>query len=148
MVSKNTLDQYSYLQHEIKYLSKRINDLKNEKVKYEEKKKHDMVRASSRNFPYIEHNVHIEGLENINEMSLNAEIEHEIKKLESRQDNLLNIRHEVLDFIDKIEDSHIRMIITYRFIENNSWNDVAEKIGGGNTGDGVRMTFNRFMEKM
>ena len=148
MVSKNILVQYSDLQQEIKYLSKRIDNLKNERVKYEAKKKHDMVRASSKQFPYIERNVHIEGLDNIDEMSLNATINHEIRKLESRYDNLLHVTNEVLDFIDQIEDSRMRMIITYRFIENYSWNKVAEEMGGGNTDDGVRMMFNRFMEKV
>ena len=148
MISKNILVQYSDLQQEIKYLSKRIDNLKNERVKYEAKKKHDMVRASSKQFPYIERNVHIEGLDNIDEMSLNATINHEIRKLESRYDNLLHVTNEVLDFIDQIEDSRMRMIITYRFIENYSWNKVAEEMGGGNTDDGVRMMFNRFMEKM
>lgn len=148
MISKNILVQYSDLQQEIKYLSKRIDNLKNERVKYEAKKKHDMVRASSKQFPYIERNVHIEGLDNIDEMSLNATINHEIRKLESRYDNLLHVTNEVLDFIDQIEDSRMRMIITYRFIENYSWNKVAEEMGGGNTDDGVRMMFNRFMEKV
>lgn len=37
--------------------------------------------------------------------------------------------------------------MTFRFIENLSWNKVADRIGGGNSEDGVRMSFERFMKK-
>ena len=59
---------------------------------------------------------------------------------------LLEALNDVEEFIASIEDSHIRRIINLRFIENLSWNKVADRIGGGNTEDSVRMAFNRFME--
>lgn len=147
MIKKDVLIQYSDLQNEIKYLSKRIDRLRNKKIKYEAKKKHDIVRASSHDFPYIEHNIHIEGLTNVNEIMLNSMINKELKNLEERYDKLLEATNDVLDFIEAIEDSHIRMIITYRFIENYSWLQVAEAMGGGNTEDSVRKSFERFLEK-
>lgn len=147
MVSKSILIQYSDLQQEIKYLSKEIDKLKNEKVKLEARKKHDMVRGSEKNYPYIERSIHIEGLTNIDETTLNRKLSDSLRKLEKRYDNLLQVTNEVLDFIESIKDSHLRMIITYRIVENYSWNKVAEALGGGNTEDGVRMAFNRFMEK-
>lgn len=147
MVSKEILIQYTDLQQEIKYLSKKIDDLKNERIKNEAKKKHDMVRASSKEFPYVEHNVHIEGLTSTSEMFLNSKINAEIRKLESRYENLLHATNDVLDFIESIEDSHMRMIITYRIIENYSWGQVADAMGGGNTEDSVRKAFVRFIEK-
>lgn len=145
MVSKEILIQYSDLQQEIKYLSKRIDKLKNERIKYEAKKKHDMVRASAHEFPYVDHNVHIEGMTNINEMMLNSTINQEIQKLEMRYENLLQTTNDVLDFIESVEDSHMRLIITYRIIENYSWGQVADAIGGGNTEDSVKKAFYRFM---
>lgn len=145
MVSKEILIQYTDLQQEIKYLSKKIDDLKNERIKHEAKKKHDMVRASSKEFPYVEHNVHIEGLTSTSEMFLNSTINAEIRKLESRYENLLHVTNDVLDFIESIDDSHMRMIITYRIIENYSWGQVADAMGGGNTEDGVKKAFYRFM---
>lgn len=151
MVSKEILIQYSDLQQEIKYLSKRIDKLKNERIKYEAKKKHDMVRASSHDFPYVEHNVHIEGIMDMEELSINSKINTAIReeeeKLRLRYENLLETTNEVLDFIESIDDSYMRMVITYRIIENYSWRQVAEAMGGNNTEDGVRMSFNRFIEK-
>lgn len=145
MVSKEILIQYTDLQQEIKYLSKKIDDLKNERIKHEAKKKHDMVRASSKEFPYVEHSVHIEGLASTSEMFLNSKINTEIRKLESRYENLLHVTNDVLDFIESIDDSHMRMIITYRIIENYSWEKVAEAMGGGNTENSVKQAFCRFI---
>lgn len=145
MVSKEILIQYTDLQQEIKYLSKKIDELKNERIKHEAKKKHDMVRASSKEYPYVEHNVHIEGMTTTSEMFLNSKINAEIRKLESRYENLLHVTNDVLDFIESIDDSHMRMIITYRIIENYSWGQVADAMGGGNTEDSVKKAFYRFM---
>ena len=145
MVNKEILIQYSDLQQEIKYLSKRIDKLKNERIKYEAKKKHDIVRASSHEYPYVEHSVHIEGMTNINEMMLNSTINQEIQKLELRYENLLQATNDVLDFIESVSDSHMRLIITYRIIENYSWGQVADAMGGGNTEDSVKKAFYRFM---
>ena len=147
MVSKNILIQYSDLQKEIKYLSRKIDSLKNEQVKFEARKKRDMVRASSKQFPFIEHNVHIEGIADINEIKLNSILNEEIRKLESRYESLVKVTNDVLDFIDSVDDSRMRLIISYRIIEGYSWNEVADAIGGGNTEDSVRMAFNRFMIK-
>lgn len=151
MLSKEILIQYTDLQQEIKYLSKRIDELKNEQVKCEAKKKRDVVKASSRKFPYVEHNVHIEGMTNDKEAIVNSKINSAIRKEEEklrlRYENLLEVTNDVLDFIESIEDSRMRMIITYRIIENYSWSKVADAMGGGNTEDGVRMMFNRFLDK-
>lgn len=150
MVSKEILIQYTDLQQEIKYLSKRIDKLKNERIKHEAKKKHDMVRASSHDFPYVEHSVHIEGMTDVEELTINFKINTAIRKEEEklrlRYESLLEVTNEVLDFIDSIEDSHMRMIITYRIIENYSWSQVADAMGGGNTDDSVRKAFVNFIE--
>lgn len=50
------------------------------------------------------------------------------------------------DFIDSVEDYHIRSILLHRFVDNLEWNEVAAMIGGGNTEDSVRMACKRFLE--
>ncbi len=150
MVSKEILIQYSDLQEEIKYLRKKIDSLQNEQASMEKCKKHSMVQSSTKDFPYTQHNVHTEGyigLTNKSARCLNSAIDTEIQKLESRYEKLLEVTNDVMDFIESIEDSRMRMIVTYRFIENYSWGKVADAIGGGNTEDCVRKAFNRFMEK-
>lgn len=53
---------------------------------------------------------------------------------------------EVEAFVSTIEDSQMRRIIRFRFFERMPWKYVAAKIGGGNTEDGVKKAFQRFMK--
>ena len=147
MVDKKIVLQYLDLQKEIKYLSEKIEKLTNEKLECESKKKRDSVKASSVEFPYVSHMVRIEGLTCASDMKRINQINQECKKLEERYDNVLKARNEILDFINSVDDSFMRMVITYRVIEGYSWAKVAMKIGGGNTSDGVRMAFKRFRER-
>lgn len=147
MVSKEILVQYSDLREEVKYLEKKIDKLKNEKVEKCKSFREDSVKGTSKDYPYIEQHYHIEGLANIEEMCYNAKINKQIKKLQNRYEKLLDLTNEVIDYIDSIKESHIRMIITYRFIENYSWEKVAEAMGGGNTEGSVKMAFQRFWGK-
>lgn len=50
-------------------------------------------------------------------------------------------------YIDSIEDSHIRMIMSLRYINGLSWRQVAFSIGGGNTEDSVRKMHDRYLQK-
>lgn len=49
-------------------------------------------------------------------------------------------------YINSVEDSLIRGILTFRYINGMNWNQVAACIGGGNTADGVRMMHDRFLK--
>lgn len=150
MVSKEILVQYADLQEEIKYLRKKIDSLQNEQAKMEDKKKRSSVVGSSKDFPYTAHNIKTEGYIGLTDVSasyLNATINSEIRKLEDRYERLLHTTNDLLDFIDSIDDSRIRMIITYRVVESYSWGEVADALGGGNTEDSARKAFDRFMGK-
>ena len=50
-------------------------------------------------------------------------------------------------YIASIDDSMLRTIFTMRYLDLASWEDIALFLGGGNTGDGVRMAANRYLEK-
>lgn len=54
---------------------------------------------------------------------------------------------EIYEYMRDLNDSMMRQIIKYRCIELMTWNEVAVKIGGGNTADSVRMAYNRHIEK-
>lgn len=60
---------------------------------------------------------------------------------------LLETRNKVEEFIAGIDDSRMRRIISLRFTDGLSWNEVADCIGGGNTAGSVKMAFQRFMKK-
>ena len=54
-------------------------------------------------------------------------------------------RATILRFACSVDDPQMRLIIKFRFADCLPWHMVAWKLGGGNTGDGCRMRFKRFM---
>lgn len=63
--------------------------------------------------------------------------------LEIMENQLVLRTCEVERFICSIKDSVTRRIINYRVFDGLQWSEIAEKIGGENTEDSVRMVFNR-----
>lgn len=63
------------------------------------------------------------------------------------QENYINEQLFIEEYINTVEDYHIRLILSYRFVDLMSWNQIAMKIGGNNTADSVRKACNRFLRK-
>lgn len=69
---------------------------------------------------------------------------------------ILNAKHEMCiahynkltRYVMDIDDSLMRQIITYRCIDLMKWRQIAQKIGGGNTEEGVRKAYARFVERL
>ena len=65
----------------------------------------------------------------------------------------LKVRQSVIEYnrlnryIAGIEDAQMRMILSLRYVNGLSWQQVAVNIGGGNTADGVRMMVDRYLQK-
>lgn len=59
---------------------------------------------------------------------------------------LLRQTNDIQRFINSINDSHVRRIITLRVVDELSWNEVADRMGGMNTEDSVRKAFERFVK--
>lgn len=103
----------------------------------------DTVRGSSPYFPYIEQSFKIEG---IDYEDYNRRIRRIEKQLRRRLDELVDLMEEANKFIDSIDDSLIRQIITLRYIDGLTWNEVAARIGGNNTAESVRKAAERFLK--
>ena len=67
--------------------------------------------------------------------------------LQEKEDELLELTNEVELYIESIEDSRIRRIFRYRYLDDMSWTRVAMMMGGDNTADSCRMAHNNFFEK-
>lgn len=50
-------------------------------------------------------------------------------------------------FILDVDDAQLRQIMFLRFVKQMSWQCIANRIGGGNTADGVRKRCNRYIRK-
>lgn len=143
MISKKILTQYSDLQEEIKEVRQRIKKTEKQIERIEkEGAVCDKVMGGEgglqpfkiEGFPYPEY-------------SRKKNLLYSRKAtLTSLEMELLETLNKVEEFIASVDDSRMRRIINLRFIENLSWNKIADRIGGGNTEDSIKKAFYRFME--
>lgn len=157
MISKSILIQYSNLQEEVKEIREKIEKL--ERMIQQDKKRMGEIEAGEvvkdkvyggpgGNQGYVIEGVPVKEYERrrTDLLSKRFLIEKQMAILEDREHNLLEKTNEIEIFLSTVKDSRMRRIINLRFVEGLSWNKVADRIGGGNTEDSVRMSFNRFME--
>lgn len=66
--------------------------------------------------------------------------------LDKKVAELIERKHVAFEFVAGIKDSQTRQIIFLRFIKGMTWGQVALKVGGGNTSDGVRKRAVRYIQ--
>lgn len=143
MISKEILIQYSDLQEEVKEVRERIDKTEKQIAKLEvEGNVVDSVSGGNGGTQHFK----IEGFP-YPEYSRKKTLLYARKAtLASLEMELMETLNKVEEFIASVDDSRMRRIITLRFIDNLSWNKVADRIGGNNTEDSVKKAFYRFME--
>lgn len=143
MVSKEILIQYSDLQEEVKEVRERIEKTEKQISRLEEDG--NVIDSVCGGNGGIQH-FKIEGFP-YPEYSRKKTLLYARKAtLASLEMELLETLNQVEEFIASVDDSRMRRIITLRFIDNLSWNKVADRIGGNNTEDSVKKAFYRFMD--
>lgn len=158
MVTKEILVQYSDLVEEVKEVKKKIDFLETRIPKIQERineiESGELVKDKVRGGIGGLQSFTIEGTpvkeyeERKTElMSKKLILNKRKSNLEELEFELLQKTNEVEEFIASLDDSRMRRIINLRFIENMTWNEVADNIGGGNTEGSIKMAFQRFMEK-
>ncbi len=135
---KECLVQYCDIQKEIKELEEKIEKL--------EPKTHDIVSESvestTKHFPIVQNHLKIKGL---NQRAI-KQLEYYKTILEERYDRLLKEQIRVEEFIDNISNSRLRRIFEYRYIEQLTWRQVAQRIGNASE-ESIKKEHNRFLEK-
>lgn len=56
-------------------------------------------------------------------------------------------RNRLLRYINTVEDSLMRQILTHRFIDGMKWWEVADAVGGNHTSGSVRLMCHRFLKQ-
>jgi archaellum component FlaC len=135
-MDKGQLKQLKYLKNEIEILKKQIEDLDYTITA-------DSVKGSNPYFPYEERNFTITG---INYGEHNKKTQRLKRKLNRKVEELIDLVEETYEYIDNIDDSLIRQIITLRYVNGLAWEQVAASIGGNNTADSVRKIAERFLK--
>lgn len=66
-----------------------------------------------------------------------------ITLIQEQEQKVQALRSEVWRFVQSLDDSLLRQIIILRFLENKSWQKVADTIGGGVSADNCRKIYIR-----
>lgn len=143
MIDREYLEQYSDLRKEIVEVRTRIADIEAQIYDIE----HTVVKDKVYGGEGGTQGFVIEGISHKGYTRKKTELLNKVMKLRRLEDKIEPMINDVDDFILRIDDSLIRRIVTFRFVDGMSWQGVANKIGGGNTDDSVRKAFIRYMEK-
>ena len=143
-MTKKELSQLYYLNREIEMLKRQLSDLEDR----QDGCICDTVKASSTDYPYTLHNITVSGTSDPQAAyNRRAEIR-ETKALISLKIEQRDIEYgRLIRYINGVDDSLIRQILTYRYINGFNWTQVAMHIGGGNTADSVKKACYRFLDK-
>lgn len=133
-IDKEQLKEIGHLKTEIETIKMQIEDLENIVVS-------DKVKGSSSYYPYVARSFTIEGTDT-------NRIERLQRRLQRKIDDLMDVVEETNKFIDGIEDSLTRQIISLKYINGLQWGQVAAEIGGNNSAESVRKISERFLEKL
>ncbi len=135
-MTRQKLKQIRHLKREIELLQEQILRLDTEVVT-------DKVRGSDPNFPWAPKSFYIAGFD---QAELSQKMERLKKKMQRRVDDLLELRTEIIEFVEGIDDSLLRQVIILRHVNGLSWEQVAAEIGSGTTWNSLRMMHDRFLE--
>ena len=79
--------------------------------------------------------------------SVSDKIGYSVIKIINTKNTLTKLCEEISEYIENVDDPIIRMILTYRYINNFSWEKTAFKIGGGNRASGLKKRLYRYFRK-
>ena len=153
-ISKHILNQYTDLQQEIVETKEKIENLENQIKKLEKRiadiEAGEIVKDKVRGGLGGIQSFTIEGIPTKEYQKKKMELYIKKELIENRKNTLKTLELEILrqlseieEFIKSLSDSYLRQIVTLRVIKGLTWLEVAEKVGGGNTEDRVRMMYNR-----
>lgn len=121
-MTKEELCEYRELQKEIKRLQARIQKITDPKYGVVA----DIVKGSSKEFPYTQHPIHIEGFDGYKKQtSINRF--HEL--LSQRIDKSMSKTVEIAEFICGIESVKIRTIFEFRYYDLMTFQQISFKMG-------------------
>lgn len=121
-LTKEELNQLNDLKQEIKEIEGKIEQLNNKKIEAT----YDKVKSSYSEFPYIQGNKTIYGFDEKSYEARENAIESKIKLLAARKKKAEIEEERISQFINSVEDSKIRRILEYRYIDGYKWNKIAK----------------------
>lgn len=148
MIEKHILEQYTDMQKEHKDLLRRIRRLDDQIAKMEESgyTVADSVACGKKGKKAIK-TVKVEGFPHPDYERKRALLRRYKAKLKLFEEDLLEKQIEVEEYIQSIEDSRIRRIMRYRYIDNLTWQQVANRMGKYFTAESSRKMHDRYLSE-
>ena len=126
-MTRKELEDIIPLKREIKYLEQKVRA----------RCVSDTVKGSGADFPYCQHTIGIRGVDEDGQA--------ELDQLQRKKIMLKTY----INFIEGVEDVNTRLILKVRYVDGvKPWREVAAKVGGNNTEDGVKQVVSRFFRKV
>lgn len=143
-MKKNVLAQYVDLVQEIKDVERRIADAERKLRRLEEEGEvTDTVKGGEGGIQHFT----ITGFPSRDYSRTKTLLQTRKSTLYSLQSEIEQSINEVQEFINGIENSHDRRIVTMRVIDGMQFKQIAKRMGGGNTEDGVRQAYFRILKR-
>ena len=121
-LTKKDLDQLNDLKAEINELEEKIIQLEQKKIDTTK----DIVNASGNYFPYIQGHITVTGFDLAAEYRKEKAIESSIELLQRRKIKAQEAEKNILEFINNVDDSRLRRIMQYRYIDGYKLNKIAK----------------------
>lgn len=142
-MEKRVLKQYISLKKEIEDINIRIHRLQAKLQRInEEGNVKDAVKGGDGGLQTF----HVEGFPVAEEDETKYLLQKNIRILEERKAKAAELVIKVEAYINTINDSRMRRMITYRYIEDMSWLKVSQKMGRGYTEESCRKQIERFLK--
>lgn len=145
-MEKDILVQFADMQEEVKDIRKRAEGVRKQLERLETGGTViDAVKGTRQDGTFG--SIRIEGFPCVDHEKKLRNLQSYLRKLAEAEEKLLELTNAAEEYINGIEDSRMRRIVRYRFLDGLSWNEVAGRLGGNNTEGSVKMAFGRFFEK-
>lgn len=142
---KHILVQYIDLVQERDEVRQMISSLRRKLKKInEEGNVKDVVKGGAGG----QQNYHIDGFPVADEDETRYLLKKHIRILEQREHDIAEKVLEVDEYLNSLNDSRMRRMITFKYIQGLTWNQTADAMKGNHTADSCRMDMKRFLKKL
>lgn len=142
MTAKDVLEQYKFLNAELRQINNRLQVLSAEPTHYAT----DSVLASPAHEPYQNRPIPIRG--NVQEKGVSTEFQSLTKYYKHLRKKLYAECLHAESIIAHVDNARARTIIRYRYIDGMDWPKIAAKMGYPETEDTVRKCASNYLKKI
>lgn len=121
--TRKDLKKYRRLLTEVELLKRQLEKIEPEFVR-------DSVNGSALEFPYTVHKVHIEGYDL---ESYKIKVARMNRRIVNKMNELVEEKDRLIEFIYGIENSEVRQIFIYKYIDGLTWKEIADNMNYGVT---------------